>query len=276
MEYYFITNNLDLASYAIQSGVTRIFIDLEKNGKQLRQKGFDTLISTHYISDIYKLRNKLESNQLMVRVNPIHQDSKNEIAEVIHAGAGIIMLPMFRTLQEVNFFIDCVAGRAKTNLLFETVDSINLAENILEIKGIDEVHIGLNDLHLDMKLPFMFQPLVDGTLDLLVGTLQEKKIPFGVGGIARIGVGDLPAELVLVEHVRLGSTAVILSRSFHNKIESIDGFEQIMSFSSELEKINQQYNILQSKTKCELNELHDYIVCEIKKIVKFKLSARYD
>ena len=36
----------------------------------------------------------------------------------------------------------------------------------------------------------------------------------GFGGIARLGFGMLPAEHVIAEHYRLGSTAVILSRSF--------------------------------------------------------------
>ncbi len=276
MQYYFITNNLDLALYAIKSGVTRIFIDLEKNGKHLRQKGFDTLISSHYITDIYNLKDEIKPNQLMVRINPIHQNSKEEIEDVINAGAGIIMLPMFRTLQEVNFFIDCVSGRVKTNLLFETLDSINLAKEILDLKGVDEVHIGLNDLHLDMRVPFMFQPVVDGTLDLLIAGLREKRIPFGIGGIARIGIGDLPAELVLVEHVRLGSTAVILSRSFHNKIKSLSDVNETISFPKEILKLNEQYDHLQNKTEDELNKLHDYIVCEIKRISNLKSSKKYD
>ena len=44
-------------------------------------------------------------------------------------------------------------------------------------------------------------------------------MPFGIGGIARVGEGMLPAELLLAEHVRLGSAAVILSRTFHHPSE---------------------------------------------------------
>jgi hypothetical protein len=39
-------------------------------------------------------------------------------------------------------------------------------------------------------------------------------IPYGFGGIAKIGEGLLPAERVITEHYRLGSTRAILSRSF--------------------------------------------------------------
>ncbi|BBI65064.1 hypothetical protein HSBAA_63700 [Vreelandella sulfidaeris] len=39
---------------------------------------------------------------------------------------------------------------------------------------------------------------------------------WGVGGVARIGQGELPAETVIGEHVRLGSQWIILSRAFHS------------------------------------------------------------
>ena len=56
-----------------------------------------------------------------------------------------------------------------------------------------------------------------------------KGVPYGFGGIAAIGTGTLPAETVLKEHYRLGSSSVILSRSFCNyeKIKDIDRIRAI-------------------------------------------------
>ncbi len=45
---------------------------------------------------------------------------------------------------------------------------------------------------------------------------KKAGIPYGFGGIAAIGKGELPAERIITEHYRLGSTRVILSRSFCN------------------------------------------------------------
>lgn len=53
-------------------------------------------------------------------------------------------------------------------------------------------------------------------LRLLTGSFWS--IPFGFGGIARIGEGDLPSDYILGEHVRLGSTSVILSRTFKGMV----------------------------------------------------------
>jgi hypothetical protein len=96
----------------------------------------------------------------------------------------------------------------------ETIDGVNLLEDLLKINEIDYIHIGLNDLHLEMKKTFMFELLADGTVDSIVEKIKTSKIPYGFGGVARIGEGLLPAENILAEHYRLGSSMVILSRSF--------------------------------------------------------------
>ena len=46
--------------------------------------------------------------------------------------------------------------------------------------------------------------------------IKMKGIPYGFGGIAALGEGKLPSEQIIVEHYRLGSSCVILSRSFCN------------------------------------------------------------
>ena len=99
-----ITNCQEVAKYAIACGVDRIFIDLEIIGKHSRQGHLSTVISDHSISDIKRLRSVVPSDCLMVRINPIHQNSLEEIENVIDAGADMIMLPMYKKLSEVELF----------------------------------------------------------------------------------------------------------------------------------------------------------------------------
>ena len=86
----------------------------------------------------------------------------------------------------------------------------------MAIDGIDEIFVGLNDLSLGYGKKFMFELLTDGTVERLCEKFKAKGIPFGFGGIAALGKGMLPAERVIAEHYRLGSTCAILSRSFCN------------------------------------------------------------
>ena len=222
LKLMYITNSPDIALIAEHAGVDRIFVDMEYIGKAARQGNLDSVQNHHTVEDIQTIRNVLTKADLLVRVNPVHEaangycSSEDEINAVIKAGADIIMLPFFRTLNEVERFIACVDGRAKTSLLLETPEAAAQVDKILSIPGIDEIHIGLNDLSLGYGKSFMFELLCDGTIENLCLKCKYSGIPYGFGGIASIGAGRLPAEAILKEHYRLGSSMVILSRSFCN------------------------------------------------------------
>jgi len=130
------------------------------------------------------------------------------------------MLPMFTSANEVEQFISMVDGRVRTCLLLETGQALARANDIFSVDGIEEVHIGLNDLHLAMKLKFMFELLSGGLVDYLAEMLKSKNIKFGFGGVARLNRGPLSSNLILTEHARLGSSQVILSRDFNTVFES--------------------------------------------------------
>ena len=142
----YITNNPEIAEIAENAGVDRIFIDLETVGKEERQHNMDTVKSFHSISDIGDVKAVLTKAELLVRINKIYPGSENEINKVIEQGADVVMLPYFKTVEEVKSFLDIIAGRVKTTLLLETPEAVELLDEILGLDGIDEVHIGLNDL----------------------------------------------------------------------------------------------------------------------------------
>ena len=232
LKLMYITNDPEIAKIAEDAGVDRIFVDMEYIGKSDRQGGMDTVQSHHTVADVKNVRSAVTRAQVLVRINPIHQasdaynSSREEIDAVIEAGADILMLPFFSTVAEARFFCETVAGRAKTMLLVETPEAVAALDELLEIPGVDEIHVGLNDLSLACGHKFMFVPLADGTVDRISCKCREKGIPFGFGGIASLGKGTLPSENVILEHYRLGSVGAILSRSFCD-VHKITDMEQI-------------------------------------------------
>ena len=264
----YITNNPTVAQIAQKYGVERIWIDLETLGKEERQKGLNTVKSKHCINDIRVIKPLLTTSEMLVRVNPWNKDSVHEINDVIAAGADIIMLPMWKSTKDVQNFIDAVAGRAKTTLLLETKEGVECLDEVLTIKGIDEMHIGLNDLHLAYGMTFMFELLANGTVEKLCNKIKASGLPYGFGGIARIGEGMLPAERIIMEHYRLGSTRAILSRSFCNTemVKSIDGVEDI--FKQNMQSLRRYENTIISIDKVKYLENQTIVSKTVSTIVK--------
>lgn len=252
LKLMYITDQPEIAQIAESAGVDRIFVDLEYIGKSDRQGGLDTVQSHHTIDDVKKIKNSINSADLLVRVNPIHDatdeycSSKDEIDQVIDNGADILMLPYFKNECDVEKFVRMVNGRAKTIPLVETPEAVDSIDKILKIDGIDEIFIGLNDLSLGYNKKFMFELLSDGTVEYLCQKFKKRNIPYGFGGIASLGKGLLPSEYIIKEHYRLGSTCSILSRSFCNishikhmgVISStfVNGIREIREFEKECDK----------------------------------------
>lgn len=231
MRLIYITREPAVAAVAQDVGVDWIFVDLEYRGKSQRQAGRDTVISRHSVADVESIRMFLTTSQLLVRVNPLGPWSAEEIDAVIASGADIVMLPFFKTAKEVARFLDLVAGRAKTCLLLETMGAIADLDRILGLPGIDFVHVGLNDIHIERNTTFMFEFFADGSMDAVAARLRASNQVFGIGGMARIGTLVPPAERILAEHLRLGSTGVILSRSFcsPDTAKDMDDFRALFS-----------------------------------------------
>ena len=219
LELMYITNSPAVALIAEKNGVDRIWIDLETLGKEERQKNMNSVKSHHTLQDVEVISNMLTKSECMVRINPWNENSVDEIEKVIAAGADRIMLPMWKTVEEADMFLKTVNRRIKTTLLLETKEAAESLDDILRLPLIDEIHIGLNDLHLSYGLTFMFELLANGTVEQLCAKMKSAGIKYGFGGVARIGEGMLPAEKVIMEHYRLGSTRAILSRSFCNTEE---------------------------------------------------------
>ena len=194
--------------------------------------------------------------------------SDYEINSVIDAGADLIMLPMYRSMDEVEKFLKIVNGRAKTQLLAETPEACGIMKETVKIPEVDEIHIGLNDLHLAYHKKFMFELLADGTVDKICDDIKKSDKPFGFGGIARIGYGILPAEYIIKEHYRIGSTRAILSRSFCNANKVKNAYEIKDIFEKGIHKIRSTEETISNLTESELEKNRLEVIRLTNEIVK--------
>lgn len=215
LELLQITADPEFARRCDDVGGLRLFVDLERLGKAQRQAGRNTFISAHELADVGRVKRVLRNTRLMVRVNPLHEHTPREVQQVLDEGADCLMLPMFTRAAELREFAALVAGRVPIVALLETAGALQTVEEWAATPGLEEVYVGLNDLHLSLGLRFMFEPLADGSVERVARVARAAGRRFGFGGIARLDGGLLPGRDVLAEHVRLGSGAVILSRTFH-------------------------------------------------------------
>jgi len=239
MELIAITNRAAEAAAFERCMIDRIMVDLEVLGKAERQIGRPTWISDHQREDITAVKAALNRSTLVVRINPINPKSKAEIDDAIMRGADILMLPMARTVQEVGQFVEYVEGRNRTCLLLETADLLDEIDAIVAIRGLDEIHVGLNDLHLSLGMKCMFQVLSDGLLDYLAKAAFDSGKRLGIGGVGALGTGEIDPQLILNEHMRLGSSMVILSRSFFAGIDRGVGMEVVATVAPRVKKLRE-------------------------------------
>jgi hypothetical protein len=259
LELLQITNDPAFARRCDALGGIRLFVDLERNGKAERQAGRNTFISTHDMTDVGRVREAAPRSTLLVRLNPLHDRSGEEVEQALAQGADQLMLPMFIHAAELARFRELVKGRAKVVPLVETAAALESMEEWIGQPGLVEVFIGLNDLHLSLGLRFMFEPLALGMLDRVATLCKSVNVPFGFGGIARLDEGLLPGRDVLAEHLRLGSTSVILSRTFHRPDEAD-------SFETEVAKLREAERLLQSRTPAQVEQDSQRIAATIRQI----------
>lgn len=236
-----IVSDPQIASFVAANGVDTLFVDLEWKGKAERQAHLDSWKSRHTVEDLSRIREAAPGAELLVRINPLDADSPTEIDTAVERGADCIMLPMFRTSDEACRFIDLVADRAKPVLLFETAGSLEALPDILRRRRFARAHIGLNDLHLDLGMGFMFEPLTEGLLEEPTALFRASGVAFGMGGLARLGEGQIDSELLLSEHIRLGSEWAILSRTFHRQASNLAELTRTTCFAGEVAKLKNCY-----------------------------------
>lgn len=273
LKLMYVANDPIIVTAAQRAGVDRIWIDLEVDGKEERQHNMDTLKSHHSLMDIKRVAPLITTSELLVRVNPWSPKAANETDEAIKSGARIVMLPMWKTVKEVKEFIEVIAGRAKCMLLLETMEAENCLDEVLDLNGVDEIHIGLNDLHLSYGLTFLFELLSNGKVESICKKIASKGIPYGFGGIAGIGKGELPAENIIKEHYRLGSSMAILARSFCDpNYTDVDEFNNM--FCTEMTRLRSYEKSVSHLSIDEYNQNKNIVREIVESIKNRKMESR--
>lgn len=210
------TDDATLAARADAAGVDRVGIDIERLGKAERQGGLGTWISPHRVQALPGLRRAMRRARLFARTNPLHDGSAGEVEELIAAGVDVLMLPMFSGADEVERFMSLVDGRAEVVLLLERRSAAEAIDEILAIAGVDEVHVGINDLSLDLDLENRFLVFTHELTERVAERVRSAGRRFGIGGIGRTEDARVPIDpqLVYAQYARLGATSALLARAF--------------------------------------------------------------
>jgi citrate lyase beta subunit len=210
------TDDPELARAADDAGIERIGVDLEQLNKLARQAGTNSRLSGHRIESLAPIRAVLRRAQLFARSNPLHDGSAAEIEALLGHSVAVIMLPYFRTADELACFCRLVDGRAVVVGLAETVESLDCMGDILLTPGLGEIHFGLNDLRLQMGLASHFDVLATPRFQEAAALVRRSGVPFGVAALARPYDRSLPVDPreVCRQIVSLGATRAFVARSF--------------------------------------------------------------
>ncbi len=211
-----LTRDPVVAELGDRAGIEHIGLDFETQGKRERQPDSGAWISDHGVSDIEPIRRALTHAHLFARSDPVYDGSAGQIERLLEAGVNSLMLPMFTTAQEVSRYIDLVGGRAYVSLLLETPQALVRIDDILQVPGIDEISVGLNDLHRAMGLRSHFEILTSDLMTRLSEKVRSRGVRFGFGTLGKVGDTGLPTppDLVYAQYPRLGATTGRLFRFF--------------------------------------------------------------
>jgi hypothetical protein len=145
---------------------------------------------------------------------------QEQVAVALEHGARAIMYPMATSCAEVEHFVKAVAGRARTVVQIETQSLVEQCAGLRDI-GWDAAYIGLNDLMISRGGSWLWEPLLDGTIESIMHTLAGRVV--GLGGVTVVGEGDpIRFTWLLREIQRLGCRMSFLRRSFLRDIVGRD------------------------------------------------------
>ncbi len=205
-------------SLAVAAGVGEIIVDWEWIGKVERQTGADTEIAGNVPADLRRVRAATEA-RVICRINGYGPTTPGEIEEASDAGADEILLPMVRSLEEVQIVFQQVDQRCGVGILIETAEAVSKAKEF-SILPLSRIYVGLNDLAIELRQPNIFSSLIDGTVERI---RRPFRIPFGFGGLTLPECGHpIPCRLPIGEMARMDCSFSFLRRSFHRDIAGRD------------------------------------------------------
>lgn len=252
--YIAITNKVEDARVLDQCGIQQIMVDTEILGKEARQFGLNTVINSHRVDDICKIKDAGVKSKVICRINGYHNNIAEEINDAIIAGADILMFPMIQSVENLKVMVEYVNKRVPVVPLIETPYSVFKLREIIDILRPEQIHFGLNDLYISLGMRNLFEVVVSPIFSAAVNYVKGKVKLIGIGGIGDPLIEQrIQPNLLLNEYKLLGSNSVILSRSFFSQ-----GYDE----NRILKSLHSIENLV--KLKCD-NSLHNKLILEIEK-----------
>lgn len=203
------------ARAAQAQGISGFIFDVERRGKTERQHEFDTEISSTTLDQLatFVAQSRIRP---ICRIDSWHSGTPSDVELAIESGAGELILPMVRTVTEVERLLALVAGRIPVGIMVETNEILDCLSEISRLP-LARVYVGLNDLMIIRGGRNLFEPMIDGTIDKIRS--QIGPLCFGVAGATHIDHGfPVPFRLLLAEMARLEVDFTFLRRSFHRDV----------------------------------------------------------
>src|SRR4051794_32839421 len=175
MDLFLFTVDPAFGRDVVAAGAAGVVVDWERRGKARRQAGEGTQINTDTPADLSRMRAAVDG-RLICRVNGFGPWTAAEVEDALARGADELLLPMVRTVEEVDRTLDLVAGRGGLGILVETQAAVDRAA-ALAARPLSRIYVGLNDLRIDRRSDSLFHPLVDGTVEAVRAIARQ---PFGV------------------------------------------------------------------------------------------------
>jgi hypothetical protein len=200
----------DVVREVTAAGVSGVIVDCEYRGKIARQAGYDTQINQYSIEHVRRVR-AVTDKTILCRINGVGETTRAEIEQAIDCGADEILLPMVRTVAEVETALNIANGRCGVGIMVENMDAAMIADE-LAMLPICRAYVGLNDLSIDRKSPHIFTALADGTVECI---RKAFNVPVGCMALTLPEKGyPIPCHLLMGELARLRCDFSILRRAF--------------------------------------------------------------
>lgn len=255
-----ITSDPAFIRAADNAGVDRVGIDIERLGKACRQGHIaGSRISDQRLEELSIVAQHVRRAEVFVRVNPVHARSGTEIDQAVALGAQTVMLPQFKSAEEVERFVELLGGRATPVLLLETAEALAQLNDIVRVGGVTEVMVGLNDMHMALGMSNHFEVVVSDTMAWIGDVVRGAGLRFGFGGVAHPEDLSLPVppDLVMAQYSRLGGTSAWLSRSFFRGL-------QPSTVSAAVAQVRKRLSVWQAQPRTVLDAQREELVSHLR------------
>jgi hypothetical protein len=247
-DIFLFSTDTDFIRQAVAAGVDGITVDWERIGKHERQANADTQINADSLDDLRAVR-AATGARVTCRINSYGATTAAEIDEAVAAGADEILLPMVRSVAEVEAVLGHARGRCGVGILIETLAATRLCADLARLP-LSRVYLGLNDLAIERGTRNIFAAVTDGIVERVREAFHA---PFGFAGLTLPDAGfPIPCRLLIGEMARLACQFSFLRRSFHRDIQGRDLAVEIPRLRAAIEAAQRQPQDALARNRAEL------------------------